>query len=107
MGFGDDVLGGKIIHRQHFEPLPRGYATNGGINGGGRPGQQFIQGIRFFFGHSSHIAVLLILVSQHTVSLTATHGMKNMGSMFINKIIHDFKDIATTENSKQGCGWLT
>jgi hypothetical protein len=57
MSFGDDVLSGKIIHRQHFEPLPRGYAANGGINGRGCPGQQFIQGISFFFGHSIHIVL--------------------------------------------------
>jgi len=40
------------------------------------------------------IVLLLILVSQQTENFAARHCVKNIGGMFINKIIHDFKQVA-------------
>jgi hypothetical protein len=92
-GFCGDVFGGKIVHRHHLEAFPGGYTLDGGIYGGRGSGQQFIQCVRFCFGHHGHV-FLLILVSQHTESLAASHGVKNISGPLINKVIHDFKHIA-------------
>jgi len=43
--------------------------------------------VRFFFGHVRHLS-LLILVSQHTIFLAASHCVKNISRVFSKHNTH-------------------
>jgi hypothetical protein len=91
---GTDIDSRYLVQKAKQITLAGKKATRPALKGRRSLCPQFVQSVRFFFGHSRHKFLLRTLVLQpceRTPNFAASHCMENVNSVLINDIVKNFQ----------------
>jgi hypothetical protein len=86
-----DIGGGKIVHFHQMRHVLRKIAGFAGIYGGSGLCPQFVQSVRFGFGHACHVSLLLFY--EAPPCFAAFHRVKYIDMPTTDNVVQDFEQI--------------